>query len=160
MSSQLIKGVLDTDPWLEPFSQELVNRQVRFKEWNQKLVESESSLSNFASAYKQYGLHANWDTKEVTITEYIPDVAEVALVGDFNHWDFLAHQLTKVNEFSLWKLSIPPVNGEFAVPHDSRYKIAMKLGSGEIIYRLCPGPIGVLRRPRIRCMKPGSGTLL
>ncbi|CAH6720009.1 1,4-alpha-glucan-branching enzyme [[Candida] jaroonii] len=136
--NQLIKGVLDLDPWLEPYSGELVHRQKHFTHWYNQLKSSEGSLSNFASSYKEYGLHANWDTKQITIIEYIPDVQAVSIVGDFNHWDFNSHPLNKVNDYSLWKLTIDTIDGDFAIAHDSRYKIAMKLSSGEIIYRLCP----------------------
>ena len=31
MSKSLIQGVLDLDPWLEPFSQPLINRQIEFQ---------------------------------------------------------------------------------------------------------------------------------
>lgn len=138
MSGSLIKGVLDTDSWLEPHAQELIARQLKFRKWLQDLENSENSLQQFASSYEKYGLHADWETKKIICYEYIPDVAEVSLVGDFNQWDLSGHKFSKVNEFSLWKLEIDPINGDFAIPHDSRYKIAMKLGSGEVIYRLCP----------------------
>lgn len=137
-SKDSIKGVLDLDPWLEPYSGEIIHRNWVFKDWYNKLSKGEESLVKFASSYESYGLHANWDTKEVTIVEYIPDVEEVSLVGDFNHWDVNTHKLQRQNQYSLWKLTIPAYNGDFAIPHDSRYKIAMKLGSGEIIFRLCP----------------------
>ncbi|EGV62639.1 alpha-1,4-glucan branching enzyme [Yamadazyma tenuis] len=134
----LVKGALDLDPWLEPFQGEMIKRQLKFRDWYNKLSNTENSLSDFASSYLTYGLHADWDTKSVSITEYVPDVEKVALVGDFNNWDIHAHSLHKKNDFGLWQLTIAPVNGDFAVPHDSKYKIAMTLPSGEVIYRICP----------------------
>ncbi|RLV89041.1 14-alpha-glucan-branching enzyme [Spathaspora sp. JA1] len=134
----LIKGALDLDPWLEPFSQGLIYRQKEFRKWYDDLKKSEGSLLKFADSYKTYGVRGNHQTKEVIANQYIPDVEEVSLVGDFNNWDTETHKLKKVNNFGLWSLTIPPVNGQFAIPHDSRYKIAMKLSSGERIYRLDP----------------------
>ncbi|RCK67123.1 1,4-alpha-glucan-branching enzyme [Candida viswanathii] len=134
MSKDLIKGVLDLDPWLEPFSHQLITRQVRFQEWYDKLTHAEGSLIDFANSYKTYGLHLlpNGDYK---IVEYIPDVQAVSLVGDFNDWNKDAHPLQKANDFGLWQLTIPGPN---TIPVDSRYKIAMKTNSGEWIYRLDP----------------------
>lgn len=138
MSKSLIKGALDIDPWLEPYSNQLINRQLQYRQWLETLEKTEGSLAKFASSYERYGLHANTDTKEVTITEYIPDVQLVSLVGDFNGWDVERHQLQKVNDFGLWSLTIPPVKEDFAIPHDSKYKISMVTRTGERIYRLDP----------------------
>lgn len=138
MSKSLIKGALDIDPWLEPYSNQLISRQLQYRQWLETLEKTEGSLAKFASSYERYGLHANTDTKEVTITEYIPDVQLVSLVGDFNGWDVERHQLQKVNDFGLWSLTIPPVKEDFAVPHDSKYKISMVTRTGERIYRLDP----------------------
>ncbi|RCK55099.1 1,4-alpha-glucan-branching enzyme [Candida viswanathii] len=134
MSKELIKGVLDLDPWLEPFSHQLITRQVRFQEWYDKLTHAEGSLIDFTNSYKTYGLHLlpNGDYK---IVEYIPDVLAVSLVGDFNDWNKDAHPLQKANDFGLWQLTIPGPN---TIPVDSRYKIAMKTNAGEWIYRLDP----------------------
>lgn len=138
-NQSLIKGALDLDPWLEPFSGQLIHRQLNLRKWYDEFKQNEGSLTNFASAYEKYGLHANWDTKEVFINEYIPNVVEVSLVGDFNNWDTNTHKLKPVNDFGLWSLTIKPTeNNEFAVPHDSRYKVSMVTASGERIYRLCP----------------------
>ncbi|ABN65252.2 alpha-1,4-glucan branching enzyme [Scheffersomyces stipitis CBS 6054] len=137
-NKSLIKGALDVDPWLEPYSQPLIDRQLKFQKWYADLKSSETSLFQFASSYQTYGVHGNWDTKEVVVTQYVPDIQEVSLVGEFNNWDVSAHKLKKVNNFGLWSLTIPPVDGDFAIKHDSKYKISMKLPSGEQIYRLDP----------------------
>lgn len=135
----LIKGALDLDPWLEPFSDQLLARQVKLQQWYDDLNKSEKSLGQFAESYATYGVHAVPATKEVVVTLYVPDVQEVSIVGDFNNWDPVSHKLAKKNDFGLWSLSIPPTaDGEYAVPHDSRYKISMLLPSGERIFRLDP----------------------
>lgn len=137
-SKDLIKGALDVDPWLEPFSPQLINRQLQFKEWHESLLKSEKSLDSFASSYEKYGVHADWNTKQITVIQYVPDVKEVSIVGDFNHWNPNSHKLGQANNFGLWSLTLDAVDGEFVIPHDSRYKISMLLPSGERIYRLDP----------------------
>lgn len=134
----LIKGALDLDPWLEPYSNALISRQLQFRKWMEQLEQAEGSLSKFATSYEKYGVHANKDTKEIDAVLYIPDVDSVSLVGEFNDWNADSHKLKRVNDFGLWQLTIPPVNGNFAIPHDSTYKIMMVLPSGDRIYRLDP----------------------
>ncbi|KAI3404989.2 GLC3 [Candida oxycetoniae] len=132
-NAKLIKGVVGLDPWLEPFSQSLIKRQLQLKEWDTKLDASEGSLLNFAESYKSYGLHAI--DNGVEILEYIPNVEQVSLVGEFNNWNLETHALTKMDSFGKWHLKI---DGEGVIPHNSKYKIAMKLPTGEWIYRLDP----------------------
>lgn len=138
-ANSLIKGALDLDPWLEPFSSQLVARQEKLHQWYDDLNKSEKSLTKFAESYATYGVHADPSTKSVVVTLYVPDVQEVSIVGEFNNWDPSAHKLTKKNDFGLWSLTIPPTSdGNYAVPHDSRYKISMVTASGERIFRLDP----------------------
>ncbi|KAF7998689.1 hypothetical protein HF325_006873 [Metschnikowia pulcherrima] len=135
----LIKKALDLDPWLEPYTDALVGRQLQCRQWEETLFKTENSLSQFASSYEKYGVHANKDTKEIVVYEYIPSVSSVSLVGDFNGWDTESHQFERANEYDLWHLKIPPTeSGDFAISHDSRYKISMVTSSGERIYRLDP----------------------
>ncbi|GEQ70271.1 hypothetical protein JCM33374_g3947 [Metschnikowia sp. JCM 33374] len=136
---KLIQGALELDPWLEPYTGALLSRQLQCKQWQETLERSEKSLLSFASSYEKYGIHANRTTKEIIVHEYIPNVTSVSLVGDFNDWNTESHVFERVNDFDLWKLVIPPKSsGDFAVDHDSRYKISMVLPSGERIYRLDP----------------------
>lgn len=137
-SRDLIKGALDIDPWLEPYSNALLGRQVQFKEWLKSLKKSEESLSKFASSFQTYGVHCDPKTLKIAVKQYIPDVQKVAIVGDFNDWNTESHSLMRVNDFGLWTLTIDPVDGQPAIPHDSKYKIAMLLPSGETIYRIDP----------------------
>lgn len=136
--SELIKGALSTDPWLEPYSNALISRQLQYRQWLDTLQKSEGSLLKFASSYKNYGVQADRESKKITVLEYIPEVQLVSIVGDFNDWNTESHQLVQVNNFGLWKLEIDPVNGEYAIPHDSKYKISMLTASGERIFRVDP----------------------
>ncbi|RKP28404.1 alpha-1,4-glucan branching enzyme [Metschnikowia bicuspidata] len=134
----LIKGALDLDPLLESYSNALISRQLLLHKWMEQLLATEGSLYDFATSYTKYGVHANKDTKEINAFFYIPNVNSVSLVGEFNNWNAESHKLEKANDFDLWKLTIPPKDGDFAIPHDSTYKVHMVLPSGERIYRLDP----------------------
>ncbi|MCH0630082.1 alpha amylase C-terminal domain-containing protein [Kocuria palustris] len=133
MSKELIKGVLDLDPWLEPYSKPLIDRQVAFRNKHKEL----GLLIEYANSYQTYGVHALPD-KLIKVVQYVPDVSEVLIVGDFNHWDPEAHKLKRVNDYGKWELTIPPANGDFAIPHDSKYKLSMVTNLGERLYRVDP----------------------
>lgn len=136
--TNLIKGALELDPWLEPHADALVSRQLQLHKWVAQLEHAEDSLAKFAQSYAKYGLHGNATTKTVTAMQYVPNVHAVLLVGDFNGWNVDSHPFKKANDFGLWVLEIPPVNGDFAIEHDSRYKISMVTATGERIFRLDP----------------------
>lgn len=140
MTDPCIKGALDLDPWLEPFQGALIHRQKHAQLLiNSVTAESKGTLSEFASSYKTYGIHANWDDHSIQVTEYVPDVKEVSLVGDFNNWDASAHKFKLQNEFGLWHLKIAAnADGSFAIPHDLKIKLLLVLSSGERVYRLSP----------------------
>ena len=83
----LIKGALDLDPFLEPYSNALISRQLLLHKWMEQILASEASLYDFATSYTKYGVHANKDTKEINAFFYIPNVNSVSLVGEFNNWE-------------------------------------------------------------------------
>ncbi|KAL7665992.1 1,4-alpha-glucan-branching enzyme [[Candida] zeylanoides] len=134
----IVKGAVDLDPWLEPFAGALAHRQKHANSFVSSITGANQTLSEFASSYRTYGIHAKWEDKSISVNEYIPNVKAVSLVGDFNNWDVEAHPLTPANEYGLWSITIGARGGEFAIAHDSKFKLSMVLPSGERIYRLSP----------------------
>lgn len=138
-ANEQIKKTLEIDPWLEPFSGAIKERISKFGKTKHILEQNEGSLYDFSLSYQKYGLHADWETGIIYGSEYVPNVEQVSLVGDFNNWDPESHKFERTNGMGVWSITIPPTSGkEFAVPHDSKIKLAMLLPSGERIYRLSP----------------------
>lgn len=135
--SDLIKGALQLDPWLEPYSKPLEARQTTFRATLDELNQTEGLLAQFADSYKRYGVHAD-PSGSVQAALYVPGVTLVALVGDFNQWDPEAHPLQPANDFGLWTLTIPAHHGECVIAHDLRYKFVLTLASGERLFRMDP----------------------
>ena len=131
-----IKPAVDLDPWLEPFSGDLLHRQTKADSLLRNITQSEDLIS-FALLYRSYGAHVDTDNT-IVVREYIPNVQEVSLVGDFNNWNPQSHKFHRKNEFGLWELRIPPVNGHCAIENDLKMKLAMLLPLGERIFRLSP----------------------
>jgi 1,4-alpha-glucan branching enzyme len=116
------------DPWLEPFSEVILNRH-RLVEQRQKKLCRGQKLTDFAVGHLYYGLHRTsygW-----VFREWAPNAKEIYLVGDFNEWK-LSH------EFALCPLRHG--NWEILLSHDKlkhgqRYKLYIKWNGGEA-YRL------------------------
>lgn len=127
-------GVLQLDPWLEPFKDNLRSRYSKAQEWIQTLEKHEGGLEKFSRGYETYGINVlpNGDT---TYREWAPNAVEAHFIGDFNGWNRQSHPMIK-NTFGVWETTLPAVNGKPAIAHNSKLKITMKLPSGEHIDRL------------------------
>ncbi|EST09425.1 Glycoside hydrolase, family 13, N-terminal [Kalmanozyma brasiliensis GHG001] len=134
-------GVVGGDPWLEPFVPALRERYALYNDWLSKINSTEGGLENFARSYRNMGFQIDPKSQTVQYIEWAPNAVEAALIGDFNGWSRDTHKMTK-DSFGKWHISIPGVNGQCAIPHDSKIKISMVLPSGERIERL---PAWILR---------------
>lgn len=128
-------GVLDTDPWLEPFAEAISRRYTTAQNWIKQLDQNEQGLLKFSEGYKHFGIHLDPKTNAITYREWAPNAVAASLIGRFNNWDHSANPMT-VNEFGVWEVTVPAVNGAPAIPHNSSLKISLKLPSGQSIDRL------------------------
>ncbi|GKZ21273.1 alpha-1,4-glucan branching enzyme [Aspergillus brasiliensis] len=127
-------GVIQLDPWLEPFRDALKQRFEFVESWVKTINESEGGLDKFSRGYERYGLNVNANG-DITYREWAPNAVEAELVGDFNNWDVTAHPMTK-NSFGVWEITLPAKDGVPVIPHDSKIKITMVTPQGERIYRI------------------------
>lgn len=123
-------GAIELDPYLKPYEDRLVSRKERFSQLLEKVDLDELSLS-----YQTYGL-IPLDDKSISAKYVIPNVTQVSLVGEFNEWNHQSHVLNKNGDS--YSLTIPCINNDFAILHDSPYKLRLTLPSGEAIFRLDP----------------------
>lgn len=128
------KPILDQDGYLEPFVPAISARYDQFAKWRDDLAQSEGGYDAFSKGYLNFGLIVGPDNT-ITYREWAPNAVTAHLIGDFNAWDRSTHPLTK-NNYGVWEISIPPVNGQPAIPHDSKIKISMTIPNGDRIERL------------------------
>ncbi|OIW27727.1 glycoside hydrolase [Coniochaeta ligniaria NRRL 30616] len=127
-------GVVKLDPWLSPFKDSLRRRFSKTQEWIKKLNETEGGLEKFSRGEEIMGIHVR-DDNSIVYREWAPNAVKASLFGEFNNWDRNAHPMKK-NEYGVFEITIPPVNGQPAIPHNSKIKITLELPSGEWVDRL------------------------
>ncbi|MGO3594450.1 MAG: alpha-amylase family glycosyl hydrolase [Lactococcus lactis] len=120
-------NILDYDPYLEPFKEDLSLRLFEFVRTKKRLLGTDGSLVDFANGYKYFGFQQ--ESKHWTFREWAPNAKRAWLVGDFNNWE---------NNFELkqayggtWEISIPGM-----LPVGSKVKVKLLLPSGETVYRV------------------------
>lgn len=131
-----VQGVINVDPWLEPFAEELAYRRSVADKWLSDFNDNEGGILKFADSYKEMGLHVLPDNS-IVYKEYAPNAVAACLIGDFNNWEHDKHVMTKI-ENGFFVIRIEPVDGKPAIEHNSRVKIYMTLPSGEKIARMPP----------------------
>ncbi|KAB8235785.1 alpha-1,4-glucan branching enzyme [Aspergillus alliaceus] len=127
-------GVIQLDPWLEPFREVLKQRFNFIEGWVKTINEAEGGLEKFSKGYERFGLNVQ-PNGEIVYREWAPNAVEAQLVGDFNNWDVTTHPMAK-NDFGVWEITVPAKDGAPAIPHGSKIKITMVTPSGERIYRI------------------------
>jgi 1,4-alpha-glucan branching enzyme len=121
--SFLFSGVVQLDPWLEPYTAALKSRFAKAQDWIKKIDQTEGGLEQFSRGYEKYGFNVAAD-HTITYREWAPFALRAYLIGDFNGWNRDSHEM-KRDAFGVWEIKLPPVNGQPAIPHDSKLKISM-----------------------------------
>ncbi|KAL4950642.1 1,4-alpha-glucan-branching enzyme [Aspergillus filifer] len=127
-------GIIDLDPWLEPFRDAIKRRYNYVESWIKTVDEAEGGLEQFSRGYEKFGFNVS-DNGDITYREWAPNAVEASLVGDFNNWDTTANPMTR-NDFGVWEVVLPARNGKAVIPHDSKVKITLVTPGGERLYRI------------------------
>lgn len=97
--------ILDLDPWLAPYEDDLRARRKKFREDKKRLLDGEASLSQFANAHLYFGFH--FSKEGCVYREWAPAAEALFLMGDFNGWNENSHPLTQKEE-GVWEIVLPP----------------------------------------------------
>ncbi|AEU39357.1 1,4-alpha-glucan (glycogen) branching enzyme [Lactococcus cremoris subsp. cremoris A76] len=120
-------NILDYDPYLEPFKDDLSLRLFEFARTKKRLLGVDGSLVDFANGYKYFGFQQ--ESKHWTFREWAPNAKKAWLVGDFNNWE--NNYELKQAYGGTWEISVPGL-----LPVGSKVKIKLLLPTGEVVYRV------------------------
>jgi len=76
-------GVVQVDPWLEPFKPFLRHRYANYKQWVEDLEKHEGGLERFSRGYEKMGFQV-LPNGDITYREWAPNATSAQLVGDFS----------------------------------------------------------------------------
>lgn len=128
-------GLIDHDPWLEPYVAHLRNRHLHFQHFRNRIDEHGGLLGNMTSGHRFFGFnrgtHDNSPTGKpgVWYREWAPGALSLRLIGDFNDWDRGAHMLSR-DGFGIWSIFLPDDQYANTLTHMSRVKVHVVGGDG------------------------------
>ncbi|SFI09371.1 1,4-alpha-glucan branching enzyme [Tindallia magadiensis] len=118
--------ILEIDPWLKPYANDLELRMNRYQELKKVLLKEKGKLYDFANGHHYFGFHRQKDGW--IYREWAPAADALYLMGDFNHWDRYQHPLKK-RENGIWEIYLPD---KHILQHGSRVKVhVVKEGQGK-----------------------------
>lgn len=91
-------------------------------------------------AYELLGAHYSKDG--TTFRVFAPNATWVSVVGEFNNWDSLVNQMTKISDGGIWEVVVPNVS-----EYDC-YQYIIKTKKGEYIYKSDPYAFHSELRPK------------
>lgn len=118
---------LRNDPWLEPFAPAIEGRHEDvLRKFDELTADTDGSLSDFANAYKYFGLHhlpeGGW-----IFREFAPNAREIWLIGTFSEWKTTdEYRMTRLDG-GAWELRLP----EDALHNGDLYKMLVTWDGGQ-----------------------------
>ena len=118
--------LIERDGYLSPYTMEIDGRYRYFLQKERELTkDGKQTLSDFASGYLYFGLHATKDGW--CFREWAPNATEIYLIGDFNDWkEHPKYKLRRKNVVN-WELKLPAD----AIKHGDLYKLKVRWEGGE-----------------------------
>ena len=125
--------IVEQDPYLEPYANVVQGRQSRWSARLEEINKQFDSLLNYASWHKDLGFHI--ERGHLVYRDWIPQVKQVFLVGEFNSWKEDLHPMIRGNS-DLWSIKIPLKSFPQQSPHLQKIKLRMQIENGNFIDRI------------------------
>jgi 1,4-alpha-glucan branching enzyme len=124
-------GLIEIDPWLQPYADRLRHRFQRCRDTLGRIVAAEGSLEKFSGGHLYFGLNrGERDGRPgVWYREWAPAAKALFLSGDFNGWNRCSHPLER-NEFGVWSLFLPDAEYADKFVHGTRVKVCVQTAMG------------------------------
>ena len=82
--TQLMRsGVVQLDPWLEPFTDALRSRYSHAQKWIKTINDTEGGLDKFSRGFEKFGFVAH-ENGDITYREWAPNALRAYVIGDFS----------------------------------------------------------------------------
>ena len=117
-------GLIEHDPWLEPYADALRRRYDNYRRTLRRICEPTGSLDAFCRGHEHFGFNRGEDqgTPGVWYREWAPGADALFLIGDFNGWDRRSHPLAR-DPYGVWSIFLPDSSYADRLVHGSRVKV-------------------------------------
>lgn len=123
--SDLLKIILEKDPYLSPYKEVLKRRILRFRNRVKELLPRGASLKDFALGYEYFGLH--FTDNQWVFREWAPNADKIYIIGEATGWvekkDFL---LKRTGDNGVWEITLPAQ----AFKHKDLYRLRIYWDKG------------------------------
>jgi len=117
--------LIEKDPLLQPYEQQLRRRIVRTQEKEATLTLGERSLPDFASGHEYFGLH--FRNNEWIFREWAPNASAVYLIGNITDWlEKRKFALERIDAEGVWQIRLP----SSALAHGNLYRLRVHWPGG------------------------------
>ncbi len=123
--SDLLKIILENDPYLSPYKEDLKRRILRLRNRLKELLPKDASLKDFALGYEYFGLH--FTDNQWIFREWAPNADKIYIIGEVTGWvekkDF---SLKRTGDNGVWEISLPAQ----AFKHKDLYRLRIYWDKG------------------------------
>lgn len=126
-------GLIDVDPWLEPYADALRRRYAKYQDTLRRIVSEVGSLDVLTRGYEYFGLNRGEHEGRpgVWYREWAPAAQGLFLTGDFNNWNRGSHPLTR-DRHGVWSLFLPDEQYADRLVHGSKVKVHVLSAIGPV----------------------------
>jgi len=126
MTHDLVKLLLERDPYLKPYEKDLSRRFVRITKTEKMLTGDKISLADFASGHEYFGLH--FYRNEWIFREWAPNADAIYLIGDMTNWqEKKKFALERINSEGVWEIRLP----SDLMGHEDLYRLRIHWPGGQ-----------------------------
>lgn len=123
--------IIQEDPWLDPYVQDVKERYERYKYALKEIENAAGDLLSFAKAHLYYGINFDKEKNGWWYREWAPNARELFLTGDFNGWNRASHPLQR-NLQGDWEIFLPYDEYKNSFVHGSKVKVHIVALNGAI----------------------------
>ncbi|MCP4589169.1 MAG: 1,4-alpha-glucan-branching enzyme [bacterium] len=125
-------GLIDLDPWLEPYAPALRHRYSVYLATLARVVDAFGSLAEISRGHEYFGFNrGECDGRAgVWYREWAPAAEALSLNGDFNGWNCKSHPLVR-DQYGVWSLFLPDDDSARLV-HGGHVKVHVVSANGAL----------------------------
>ena len=101
MEGDMMYRILELNPQLKPFEQDIDLRMRLYHETKNRLLGKEGNLKDFANAHHYFGIHHFMDCW--VYREWAPSAHQLYFMGEFNNWNQTSHPMERLGG-GVWQI--------------------------------------------------------